>query len=416
MFTTKQNSEIAACVAGFLKEHGYENAFKAYIAEAKMENENLDYSKLNKDLEMKFFMVSRMQIKIAALEKQLAELNKGYGTNPLQVNAVVDTNGYCVPRLPELHTFTGHRGAVNCVLFHPVYTFFATASDDSTIKIWDIGKQRCERTLSGHTDAVNDLAISPDGRLLASCSNDMFVKIWDMTETFECVKTFAGHEHSISSVAFVRNNTVLTASRDHFIKLWDLNSITCLQVFHDDTWVRTIRIHANGKYFASSGSQICVWDVENGDRVVELQEHTNVVEVIAWAPENVATELKLGDSTFDDSGLSPNVYIEGKPLVLASGSRDSTIRIWHVNIRTCLFIVDDHTNWIHGLAWHPNGKTLMSVGDDKTLRSWNVGAKFASLKTYSPHQNFIRCLALDNTGKYAATGSTDHTIKLFECR
>lgn len=300
----------------------------------------------------------------------------------------------CIPRSPELHTFSGHRGAVNCVIFHPVYSFFVTAGDDSTIKLWDIEKGRCEKTLSGHTDAVNDLAFSPDGKLLASCSNDMFVKIWEMTEAFECIKTYAGHEHSISSVCFLRPNILLSGSRDNCIKMWDLTTVTCLQVFRDNSWVRMVRIHAEGKYFASAGSDhgVRIWDIESGEKELELMDHSNVVEVISWAPDTVAKELKLENSTFDSAG--PNVFIEGKPLVLASGSRDSTIRIWHVNTQTTLFILSDHSNWIHGLIWHPNGKAFYSAGDDKTLRTFSVGQKFSCLKTLTPHKNFIKCLGM----------------------
>jgi len=415
MLTQKQAAEIRACVAGFLKEQGFERAFHAYITEAGLENENLDFAKLNNDLETKFFMVTRMQVKINNLEKQLAEATKNTGINPL---AQSSNNENCLPRLPELHTFSGHRGAVNCVLFHPIYSFLVTASDDSTIKLWDVEKGKCERTLSGHTDAVNDLSFSPDGKLLASCSNDMYVKIWEMTETFDCSKTFAGHEHSISSVAFVRNTALLTGSRDHCIKLWDLTNVTCLQVYRDNSWVRMIRLHAEGKYFASAGSDhvVRIWEIEAGDQLVDLMDHTNVVETLTWAPAAVADELKLKNSTFDDSGVYPNVYIEGKPLVLASGARDSTIRIWHVNTRNCLFTINEHTNWIHGLAWHPNGKTLISVSDDKTLRVWNVASNFTPMKMLTPHKNFIRCLAIDTFGTCIATGCSDHTVKAFPCR
>ena len=108
-----------------------------------------------------------------------------------------------LPRPPELVTLSGHRSSVTIVVFHPVYNILVSGGDDACIRIWDPLTNRCERTLTGHTMSVNDLAFNSKGTLLASCSSDMKTKIWDFGKTYSCLKTFAGHEHSISSVAFL---------------------------------------------------------------------------------------------------------------------------------------------------------------------------------------------------------------------
>lgn len=57
----------------------------------------------------------------------------------------------------------------------------------------------------------------------ASCSADMSIKLWDFTQTFECFKTMLGHDHNVSSVAFVpAGDFVLSASRDKTIKMWEV--------------------------------------------------------------------------------------------------------------------------------------------------------------------------------------------------
>ena len=71
-----------------------------------------------------------------------------------------------IPRPPEKHDLTGHRSPVTRVAFHPVYQILASASEDTTIKIWDYETGDFECTLKGHTKAVQDLAFDPKGNYL----------------------------------------------------------------------------------------------------------------------------------------------------------------------------------------------------------------------------------------------------------
>jgi platelet-activating factor acetylhydrolase IB subunit alpha len=71
-----------------------------------------------------------------------------------------------LPRAPATFDLVGHRGNVNAVAFHPVFSQIASASEDATIKIWDYETGEFERTLKGHTNAVQDLAYDHTGNLL----------------------------------------------------------------------------------------------------------------------------------------------------------------------------------------------------------------------------------------------------------
>jgi WD40 repeat protein len=55
----------------------------------------------------------------------------------------------------------------------------ASASDDRTIKIWNLATSLMEALLEGHTAGVNALIALPDGRL-ASASDDRTIRLWDL--------------------------------------------------------------------------------------------------------------------------------------------------------------------------------------------------------------------------------------------
>lgn len=87
---------------------------------------------------------------------------------PRKVTSSVDW----YPRPPEQWTLTGHRSPITRVAFHPVFTVVASASEDTTIRIWDYESGDYERTLKGHTKAVQDIAFDPKGNFLGRLSGN----------------------------------------------------------------------------------------------------------------------------------------------------------------------------------------------------------------------------------------------------
>ena len=97
------------------------------------------------------------------LESRNAQLTDELSASPARrATSQVDW----VPRAPPRHVLTGHRGVVNRVTFHPVFSLVVSASEDSTIKIWDWETGEFERTLKGHTRPVQDVDFDGKGDLL----------------------------------------------------------------------------------------------------------------------------------------------------------------------------------------------------------------------------------------------------------
>jgi WD40 repeat protein/tRNA A-37 threonylcarbamoyl transferase component Bud32 len=84
-------------------------------------------------------------------------------------------------------TLKGHSWDIMDVVFSPEGTRIATASNDRTIKLWDVATGLEALTLRGHTAGVFSLVFSPDGKRLATGGDDALVLVWDATPLPEAV-------------------------------------------------------------------------------------------------------------------------------------------------------------------------------------------------------------------------------------
>ena len=293
-----------------------------------------------------------------------------------------------------------HRLPVTCVAFHPIFSSLASGAEDSTIKIWDWELGELERTVKGHTKAVLDVDYGGPrgGTLLASCSSDLTIKLWDPSDDYKNIRTLPGHDHSVSAVRFVPSgaagspasgNLLVSASRDKTLRMWDVSTGYCVKTIrgHAD-WVRDVSPSFDGRWLLSAGNDQTarLWDATTGDVKATFLGHEHVIECCVFAPpttyEHLATLAGLKKAPFPSSSGE----------FLATGSRDKSIKIWDSR-GTLIKTLIGHDNWVRGLVFHPGGKYLLSVSDDKTIRCWDLTQECKCVKTVDDtHGHFVSCI------------------------
>ncbi|KAK6296823.1 hypothetical protein J4Q44_G00329650 [Coregonus suidteri] len=141
-----------------------------------------------------------------------------------------------VPSGRRVHTLIGHRGEISSVQFNWDCSLIITGSMDKSCRVWEAASEKCMATLAGHEEEVLDVCFDYTGQLIATASSSRH------SESVQCCQLPVhlqtggprGRDlqgESLRQICFnPQGSRVLTASIDKMARLWDVQSVICLQV------------------------------------------------------------------------------------------------------------------------------------------------------------------------------------------
>jgi WD40 repeat protein len=287
------------------------------------------------------------------------------------------------------------------IAFSPDGKLLATGSSGE-LKLWDVSTAKELFTLGGHTEMVWSLAFSPDGMTLATGSGDQTVRLWDVTSGKQT--GLLEHTERITSVAWAPDGKLLAfGDQQGSVKLCDVarakELATCCIL--PRTGPVSVAFSPDGKVLAAGGyrdeknSRVKVWDVASGKLVFDFRVNTGGIKAVAFCPDGktlaaasagfiemdappISAEVKMWDLATGDWKASLNGHdrqsVESLSFsrdgnLLATGHAGRAVKIWHVDSRKELLVIDTPTGCSAALS--PDGKEL-AAGMYKTVKLWDV--------------------------------------------
>ncbi len=98
---------------------------------------------------------------------------------------------------------------------------------------------------------------------------------------------------------------------------------------------------------------------------------------------------------------------------LASCSEDTLIKIWSIRDGICLFTLEGHLSWVNRIRYASQHHLLISASSDKSIKLWSLFKEKKCFRTLNGHKAYVSCLIIiPNTFKLIS-GSLDETIKIW---
>jgi WD40 repeat protein len=209
---------------------------------------------------------------------------------------------------PAPMVLRGHTGPVNCVVFSSDGETLASASNDSTAKLWDV---KTGKGLKSFDDAdggkLMTVALSHDGTKLLTATHELrTMKDWDV-ESGEVVFTCKTGNNNYSVLFGPEEKRIITVSYNHPVQIWNgENGELIRELSGHRGYPHAARISPDGRLLAEARHEgtIRIWDLTTYEELASAQAHDHAFEV----------------------SFSP----DGK--TLASGGRDGLVKLWDVEV------------------------------------------------------------------------------------
>jgi len=307
----------------------------------------------------------------------------------------------------ELHRLIGHKRGVRWANFSPDGNYVVTASDDTTIRVWNVSNDEEKfskeiLTLRGHTAEVKSANYSPDGKFIVSASWDGKVKLWDALSG-KFIKNIQEEYFRLWYAEFSPDgNYLVTSGNSNRIKIWVKDSVDSTEwtLYRNLFLMNNPVIHASfssdSKRLASAGwfGRAVVWDIEKGDTILTVKH-----------PDTTGSIFPINSAVFDKSGK-----------YLLTSSVNTTACIWDSETGELQKTLREHKNSVQHAVFNLDGKKILTAGSDNVAKLWHLDTRVLQMDSCDCEIIIGRALvdAYDiDLGKVALGNTKEYVIDTF---
>jgi serine/threonine protein kinase len=145
------------------------------------------------------------------------------------------------------------------------------------------------------------------------------------------------------------------------------------------------------------------------------QAATQATRTPAPSPTAPTTGKLLTTYTKHEDDVTAVAWMPGNSGIVASGSKDKTVRVWRSNGGIDIHNYTGHEDVIDAIAWSPDGQFIASASNDNTVHVWTAQQDELDI-TYNRHERDVRSVAWSRDSQLIASGSRDATVRLWHAQ
>jgi WD40 repeat protein len=226
------------------------------------------------------------------------------------------------------------------------------------------------------------------------------IKVWD-TETWECLHTLEGREHTTSTASVASlvidesQNRLYSALFDSIILIWDLETWTCLYITRGESYYFPCHLLLSSPFsddqhrlYYGYKEDIQVLDTSSPtlNRVSKMTGHVNSIRCLCLSED-------------------------GRRLY--SGSNDNTIRVWDLTSNTCIMKLLGHYSSVTSLCLSLKTDRLISASDNGDIKVWDTTTYRCIYTVSRASRNPIRGMALSDQNNTLYLPTDGNVIKVW---
>lgn len=324
-----------------------------------------------------------------------------------------------------LRVLRGHSNSVTSAAFTPDGKTIVSGSADGTIKLWSRVTEVEPTTIQPGIGPLQ-MAISPDGRFLAAGvgGKAASVKLWKWGQWQTPVEVPVLSKGDAMTLAFSPDGQMLACGYGFMtespIDLFNTADGKLKQTLPSlNGAVNSLSFSRDGKSLASTGpspgkltTKARIWNLDS-DKAVDmgapgyrvcLSPDGKTLAVGSWKHVEIydveSQKQKEGTEALSCAGHAWGLAFspDGKTLVV--GDDGGAVNFYDTASWQPKkgFLESSHRGTVMGLAGNPNGRTILSIGVDRTLRSWDLERAGNNQIVYRGNQQFMGGLACSPDG------------------